>query len=78
MLLTEWNWDDAKEVWQEEAHARGERVGYERGQEETQQKAEENAKQEKLESARKFKEMGMSIEQIAAGISLSVEEIEKA
>jgi hypothetical protein len=22
MLLTEWNWDDAKEVWQEEAEAK--------------------------------------------------------
>jgi predicted transposase/invertase (TIGR01784 family) len=63
MLLTEWNWNDAKEVWQEEADQRG----YERGQEETQQKA-----------ARKFKEMGMPVEQIAAGMGLSVEEIEKA
>ena len=24
MLLTEWNWDDAKEVWQEEAREEGE------------------------------------------------------
>ena len=23
MLLTEWNWDDAKEVWQEEAREEG-------------------------------------------------------
>jgi hypothetical protein len=23
MLYTKWNWDDAKEVWQEEAEARG-------------------------------------------------------
>ena len=25
MLLTEWNWDDAKEVWQEEAREEGEK-----------------------------------------------------
>ena len=23
MLITEWNWDDAKEVWQEEAREEG-------------------------------------------------------
>ncbi|GHV50672.1 hypothetical protein AGMMS49579_04620 [Spirochaetia bacterium] len=27
MLLTEWNWDDAKEVWQEEAREEGEKIG---------------------------------------------------
>ncbi len=27
MLLTEWNWDDAKEVWQEEAKEEGRREG---------------------------------------------------
>jgi hypothetical protein len=27
MLLTEWNWDDAKEVWQEEAWEKGRQEG---------------------------------------------------
>ncbi len=27
MLLTEWNWDDAKEVWQEEAKEEGRKEG---------------------------------------------------
>jgi SOS response regulatory protein OraA/RecX len=29
MLLTEWNWDDAKEVWQEEAREEGREEGRE-------------------------------------------------
>lgn len=32
---------------------------------------------EKLESARKFKEMGMSAQDISKGLNLSIEEIEK-
>jgi hypothetical protein len=32
MLLTEWNWEDAKEVWQEEARAEGEVRGIEIGE----------------------------------------------
>ncbi len=35
MLLTEWNWDDAKEVWQEEAFEVGEMIGETRGRKET-------------------------------------------
>jgi hypothetical protein len=31
MLLTEWNWEDAKEVWQEEARAEGEVRGRSEG-----------------------------------------------
>jgi hypothetical protein len=33
MLLDEWNWDDAKEVWQEEAREEGLLLGMERGME---------------------------------------------
>ncbi len=32
MLLTEWNWDDAKEVWQEEAFEAGEIKGRREGE----------------------------------------------
>jgi hypothetical protein len=33
MLLTEWNWDDAREVWQEEAREEGLEEGMEKGME---------------------------------------------
>jgi len=32
MLLTEWNWDDAKEVWQEEAREDGIEIGLKKGE----------------------------------------------
>ena len=51
MLLTEWNWDDAKEVWQEEARDEG---------------MEEGRTEKKLEIARKMKEKGYSSEEIQA------------
>jgi hypothetical protein len=47
MLITEWNWDDAKAVWHEEGVAEGLAKGLERGR--------EKAYQEKLEIARNFK-----------------------
>jgi predicted transposase/invertase (TIGR01784 family) len=59
MLIGEWNWDDARKVWQEEA-AEEER---------------EKAYQEKLEAARKFKALGLSNEQVASSMNLSLEEI---
>jgi len=34
MLFTEWNWDDAKEVWQEEAREEGIEIGREEQREE--------------------------------------------
>ncbi|MDR1785767.1 MAG: hypothetical protein LBR23_04795 [Spirochaetaceae bacterium] len=34
MLFTEWNWEDAKEVWQEEARKDGVAIGIQRGREE--------------------------------------------
>jgi predicted transposase/invertase (TIGR01784 family) len=67
MLITEWNWDDAKEVWHEEGVAEGVAVGLEKGRAE--------ARQEKLEIAQKFKALGLSDEQIAIGTGLSLEEI---
>jgi predicted transposase/invertase (TIGR01784 family) len=63
MLITEWNWDDAKEVWQEEAREQGLQQGLQEG------------RQEKLEIARKLKEQGLPAEQIAAATGLSMEEI---
>jgi len=34
MLTTEWNWDTAKEVWQDEARAEGREEGLAQGREE--------------------------------------------
>jgi hypothetical protein len=65
MLITEWNWDDAKEVWQDEAREEGR----EEGRQELQQK--------QLEIARNFKALGLPAEQIATGTSLPLETIEK-
>jgi flagellar biosynthesis/type III secretory pathway protein FliH len=41
MLLDEWNWDDAKEVWQEEAREEGLLLGMERGMERGKEKGKE-------------------------------------
>ncbi len=34
MIFTEWNWDDAKQVWQEEAREEGIDIGRSKGREE--------------------------------------------
>ena len=65
MLITEWNWDDAREVWQEEAREEGLNDGL------------RIAREEKLEIARKLKGMGIPIAQISKGTGFSIEEIEK-
>jgi predicted transposase/invertase (TIGR01784 family) len=62
MLITEWNWDDAKEVWQEEARAEGLQKG---------------SQQKQLEIARKLKARGTPPEQIAEDTGLPLETIEK-
>ena len=31
MLITEWNWDTAKEVWEEEAREKGHEKGFQQG-----------------------------------------------
>jgi predicted transposase/invertase (TIGR01784 family) len=55
MLLTEWNWEDALEVRWEEGREEGLEQGLEQGRRET---------------ARNLKEMGLSVDQIAAGTGL--------
>ena len=37
MLMTEWNWDDAKQVWYEEGEQRGEQTGEQKGRKEERQ-----------------------------------------
>jgi len=60
MLITEWNTEDAKEVWYEE--------GFEDGL--------EQGRQEKLRTTAKLKNLGVSIEIISQATGLSAEEIE--
>jgi flagellar biosynthesis/type III secretory pathway protein FliH len=48
MLLDEWNWDDAKEVWQEEAREEGLLLGMERGMEKGVEKGREEGREKGL------------------------------
>jgi predicted transposase/invertase (TIGR01784 family) len=64
MLITEWNWDDAKEVWHEEGVAEGIEKGLAKG-----------SREKQLEIARKMKQAGLDMEQIFAFTGLSPEEI---
>ena len=78
MLLAEYDYDTDIAVQRKEAFddgiAIGEKVGEERG---ISIGLSQGAQQAKLETARKFLAMGFSIEQVADGTGLSVEEIEK-
>jgi hypothetical protein len=60
MLYTEWNWDDAKAVWQEEAA----------------ETAREEAYQDKLESARGLKQDGIPVNVIVNRLNLPLETVE--
>jgi hypothetical protein len=60
MLLTEWNWDDAKEVWQAEAREEGIEQGREFG---------------RKDSIEKLMNFGMSPEQIATALKIPLEEV---
>ena len=65
MLITEWNWDDAKEVWQEEAREEGRKEGLEKGRE------------EKRTIARNLLANGSEPEFVSEITGFSLEEIEK-
>ena len=68
MLLTEWNWDDAKEVWQDEAREQGRELGLEKGRIEGYSEAT-------IEIARKMIELGDSTEKIHVVTGLPLETI---
>ncbi len=80
-MLTEWNWDDAKEVWQEEAFKAGEikgrREGRQSGLIEGRQSGLRDGEIKGLLQA--YKEMGFSldvaIEKIAEKLDLTSEEV---
>jgi hypothetical protein len=83
MLFVEWNWDDALAVryaeGREDGFEVGRKDGFEKGIEEGFEKgrgtALEEAKRQQRETARKFKGMGLPLEQIAAGTGLTRQEI---
>ena len=64
MLLTEWNWDDAKEVWYEEGMEKGLEKGLKQG-----------TRQGKLQTAISLQKLGVSLKIISQATGLSVEEI---
>jgi hypothetical protein len=66
MLITEWDWDDAKEVWQEEAREEGLQKGRQVGE---QKKA--------YEIARKMKNAGRPIAEIAEWTGLAADVIKQ-
>ena len=74
MLLTEWNWDDAKQVWQEEAREEG----FEKGRREGQEKGhEEGTQEERFRTAASFKKLGIPLEVISQATGLSLEKIQQ-
>lgn len=66
MLMTEWDWDDAKEVWQAEAREEGIEQGLKQGLERGRE-----------EIARNLKNMGLPVEQIIQASGLLPEVVEK-
>jgi predicted transposase/invertase (TIGR01784 family) len=66
MLITEWNMEEAREVWQEEAREEGLEQGLEKGRE-----------QEKTEIAKNLLDMQLPIEQVQKATGLPMEVIQK-
>jgi len=70
MLFTEWNWDTAKRVWQEEAREDGIAIGEARGEARGETKGV-------LRAARQMKGKGFSSVVISEITGLSKDEIER-
>ena len=70
MLMTEYDYDTDIAVQREEAYEDGLNKGLQQG-------ISQGAYQEKLETAKNFLSMGLSIEQISRGTGLSLETIKQ-
>jgi len=70
ILTTEWNWDTAKEVWQEEAREEGIGMGLTQG-------LEKGREEEREEIARNALAQGLSVEMVQKITGLSPDEIER-
>lgn len=85
MLLTEWNWEDAKQVWQEEAREDGRIEGRAEGRVEgrAEGRVEGRAEGMKLGAEKERKNLILRLlavmpkEQVAKTLQMSVEEIQK-
>ena len=64
MLITEWNWDDAKEVWQEEAWEDGMEEGLKKGRKSGLEEGLKNGLKKGHEEVIKLLEQGLSTEEI--------------
>ena len=77
MLMTEYDYDTDIAVQREEAYEDGLSKGLQQGiSQGISQGIKQGAYQEKLETAKNFISMGLSIEQIAKGTGLSLEVIQ--
>ena len=74
MLLAEYDYDTDIAVQRKEAFDDGVSIGRNEG---ISIGLSQGAREAKLETAKKFLAMGLSVEQVADGTGLSVEEIEK-
>ena len=70
MLLAEYDYDTDIAVQRREAREEGISIGLSQG-------ISQGAYQKAVETAKKFLSMGLSVEQVADGTGLSIEEIEK-
>ena len=78
MLMTEYDYDTDIAVQREEAYEDGLSKGLQQGiSQGISQGIKQGAYQEKLETAKNFLSMGLSIEQIARGTGLSLETIQQ-
>jgi len=76
-MLFGWDWDEAKEVWQEEAREDGVAIGEARGVAIGEVRGEARGREETvLQTARKMKAKGLNIALIAEITGLSEAEIE--
>jgi len=64
MLMTEWNWDDAKQVWQEEAHEKGHAEGREEGLQQGHEQGMQQGREEEREKVLALFEQGLSLEEV--------------
>ena len=67
----------SKEEGREEGITEGEKIGIEKGEKIGEARAQAKADEEKREMARKFLKMGLSLEQVAEGSGLSIEDLKK-
>ena len=78
MLLAEYDYDTDITVQRREAREEGIKYGFAIGEKAGEERGiSMGVQQAKLETAKKFLAMGLSVEQVADGTGLSVEEIEK-